>query len=155
MITIMPLRDCQYYIPKLAEIWINVLGKKWMPDLSHEYIEKLIREWIEKETLPMACVAMENDKPIALASLQKSCGIETDLTPWLGSLVVDEQYQGKGIGKLLVEAILQSARNLGYNRVYLFTFDKGLVNFYEKLGWHRLGVNEFMAKPVIIMEKVL
>ncbi len=44
-------------------------------------------------------------------------------------MYVKEEYRGMGYSRLLNNAILDEAKKLGYNRVYLKT---DLVNYYEK-----------------------
>lgn len=48
------------------------------------------------------------------------------------SLVVDESFAGRGIGKHLVEACLSEARTLGIGRVFALTYQQ---TFFEKLGF--------------------
>ncbi|MDO5475041.1 MAG: GNAT family N-acetyltransferase [Candidatus Saccharibacteria bacterium] len=54
-----------------------------------------------------------------------------DLTPWYATMYVKSEYRGKGFSKLLNDAILDEAKKLGYDRVYLKT---DLVDYYEKYG---------------------
>ena len=42
-----------------------------------------------------------------------------DLTPWYATMYVKKEYRGKGYSKLLNDAILKEANNLGYNKIYL------------------------------------
>ena len=55
----------------------------------------------------------------------------TDLTPWYATRYVKKEYRGKGYSKLLNDAILNEAKNLGYDKVYL---KSDLINYYEKFG---------------------
>ena len=56
---------------------------------------------------------------------------EKELTPWYATMYVKKEYRGKGYSKLLNDAILEVARNRGFNEVYLKT---ELINYYEKFG---------------------
>ena len=56
---------------------------------------------------------------------------EKDLTPWYATMYVKKEFRGKGYSKLLNDAILEVARNRGFNEVYLKT---ELINYYEKFG---------------------
>lgn len=49
-----------------------------------------------------------------MCSLRVNDGIRPDLTPWLGSLVVDPKYQKQGIGKMLVDEMKEKAKKLGF-----------------------------------------
>ena len=56
---------------------------------------------------------------------------EKELTPWYATMYVKKEYRGKGYSKLLNDAILNEAKNLGYDKVYL---KSDLINYYEKFG---------------------
>jgi len=90
-----------------------------------------------------------------MCSLRENDGIRLDLTPWLGSLVVDPQYQKQGIGKMLIDRIVEKATGLGFEKLYLFAFDLTIPQYYEKLGWSKIGMNEFKSHPVSVMQQVL
>lgn len=51
------------------------------------------------------------------------------------SLAVDDRYQGKGYGQLLVAACLAEARDLGVPKVFALTYVPG---FFEKMGFGRV-----------------
>ena len=46
-------------------------------------------------------------------------------------MCVKEKYRGKGYSKILNNAILEEAKRLGYQKVYL---KSALKNYYEKFG---------------------
>ncbi len=48
------------------------------------------------------------------------------------SVVVDQNRRGQGVGQLIVEALLERARDLGIRRVFCLTFE---VDFFAKLGF--------------------
>jgi len=52
------------------------------------------------------------------------------------SLAVIEEYQGKGMGRELVQTCIDEARALGMPRVFTLTFQP---EFFEKLGFKRVG----------------
>lgn len=54
-----------------------------------------------------------------------------ELTPWYSTMYVKKEYRGKGYSKILHEAILEEARQRGFNYLYLKT---DLSNYYEKFG---------------------
>ena len=59
------------------------------------------------------------------------------------SLVVDESFAGRGIGKHLVEACLSEARVLGIGRVFALTYQQV---FFEKLGFSVIEKSELPQK---------
>ena len=46
-------------------------------------------------------------------------------------MYVKQEFRGNGYSKILNSAILEEAKRLGYNKVYLKT---SLINYYEKFG---------------------
>jgi len=59
------------------------------------------------------------------------------------SLVVSEEYQGKGIGAKLVEACLKEAKELGIPKVFVLTTSP---NFFKKLGFIEINKQELPQK---------
>jgi amino-acid N-acetyltransferase len=51
------------------------------------------------------------------------------------SLVVRESYQGRGIGRRLVNASISEAATLGLNRIFVLTYK---VEFFAKLGFRQV-----------------
>lgn len=151
MIKIELLKNHPLTIPAIAHIWHDVLGKIWMPEIGIEEIESGYYEELN-EDLPLAYVALYDGIPVGTCSLQSDGGIRPDLKPWLGDLVVDAKYQKQGIGKLLLDAAKTKAKELGYAKLYLFTFDPTTAEYYQRLGWVKIGNDEFKSKPVTVME---
>ena len=154
MIKIDLLKNHPEAIPKLSHIWYEVLGKIWMPEITIEEIEYWSHQELN-EDIPLSIIALDNDLPVGFCSLQLNDGIRPDLGPWLADLVVDLKYQKQGIGKMLTSAAIRKAKELGFEKLYLFTFDPTIPEYYECLGWRKLGIDEFNSKPVTVMELVL
>lgn len=58
-------------------------------------------------------------------------GQDSNLSPWYASMYVKREYRGNGYSKILNNAILKEAKELGYDKLYLKT---DLENYYEKFG---------------------
>ena len=151
MITIDLLKNHPASIPRCAEIWHEVLGKIWMPELGIEEIESLSREELNQD-FPLTYIALDGEIPVGFGTLELTCGIRPDLGPWLGDLVVDPKYQKQGIGKMLVDVIVKKAKQLGFEKLYLFTFDPSIPRYYQRFGWKKIGMDEFKSRPVTVME---
>ena len=63
-----------------------------------------------------------------------NCDLQSrqDLTPWLGGIVVDPKYRGRGIGLFIQKEAKNILRKMGVKQAFLFTETKG---FYEKTDW--------------------
>lgn len=59
------------------------------------------------------------------------------------SLVVSESIQGEGVGKSLLNACLDEARELGVPNVFALTYKAG---FFEKNGFHKVDKSELPQK---------
>ena len=152
MITIDLLKNHPKAIPVLTKIWREVLGQVWIPDVSIERVEQKFLQHLNDQILPLTFVALHNNTPVGMCSLRENDGIRPDLTPWLGSLVVDPKYQKQGIGKMLVDVAVMKAKKLGFEKLYLFAFDPTIPEYYEPLGWKKIGMDEFKSHPVTVME---
>jgi predicted N-acetyltransferase YhbS len=155
MNTIDLLKNHPASIPRCAEIWHEVLGKIWAPEIPVERVIQRFVEHLSADGLPITFIALDGDIPVGMCSLRKNDGIRPDLTPWLGSLVVDPTYQKQGIGKMLVDATKTKASELGFCKLYLFAFDPTIPAYYARLDWKKIGMDEFKSHPVTVMEVAL
>ncbi|HHF7373689.1 TPA: GNAT family N-acetyltransferase [Legionella bozemanae] len=154
MITIAYLKQYSDCIPKLAKIWQEVLGKIWMPEIKIEEIESLYYEELNQD-MPFTYIALDDEIPVGSCTLQLNEDVRPDLGPWIGDLVVDPKYQKQGIGKMLVNAAVEKAKELGFEKLYLFALDPTLPEYYRRLGWKKIGMDEFKSHPVTVMEVCL
>jgi N-acetylglutamate synthase-like GNAT family acetyltransferase len=134
MIKIDLLKNHPESIYALANIWYSVLGRICAPNTSIECIVQRFSDHLNDKTLPITLVALDEHIPIGMCSLRVNDGIRPDLSPWLGSLVVDQRYQKRGVGKMLVDRTIIKARQLGFKELYLFALDPVIPPYYEKLG---------------------
>ena len=56
---------------------------------------------------------------------------------WIEDVVVDQAHRGKGIGKQLTQAILEKAKSLRLQKLFLYTEDEKqiAIHLYEHLGF--------------------
>ena len=151
MLEIALLKHHSDKIPALAAMWYELLGRIWVPDVTIERVEARFHEHLNDDTLPLTLVALENNKPVGMCSLRSNDGIRPDLTPWLGSLIVDKAAQGRGIARLLVDAIKNKAKTMGHDTLYLLTFDPTLPDYYCSLGWKHIGIGSLLSHDVTVM----
>ena len=145
------LTDCQEHIPVLAKLWYEEISRHWISDASiDKAIDKLINH-SNKIKLPIAMVAMYGGHPVGMACLRDTDGIRPGVTPWLGSLVVDPTFRGRGIGETLINVIKLQAKSFGYNVLYLLAFDPTISEWYTKLGWQLIGEDQLLGHKVAVM----
>lgn len=82
----------------------------------------------EKEKKVIGCVALS----VIWKDLCEVC-----------SLAVNEEYRGKGIGRLLVKKALEKAKKLKIPKAIALTYQD---KFFEKMGFHRVDKDQFPRK---------
>ncbi len=125
---------------------------------DNEIAKKLIREYstikgaeqcfvsLDKELADLATyyqggallIGYENNYPIATIALRKI----DDNTCELKRLYVKTNYRGKGYARLLLDAILDKARKLGFLEVRLTTKPAVMpvaYGYYKRIGFEELG----------------
>lgn len=147
---------------------------KWQPDF-----ERLNRAWIEQyftmeprdvETLTepeknviepggVILFASYNDQIAGTVALKKVDETTFELT----KMAVAEGFRRKGIGKAIAVAALEKARELGAQRIILYseTILGGAINLYRQLGFQEIELesdtyrraNIKMEKPLLPMSK--
>lgn len=152
MIKIDLLKNNPKSIDVLAQIWHRVLGRIWVPDIPIERVKQRFVDHLNDNSIPLTFVALFNDKPVGMCSLRENDGIRPDLMPWLGSLVVDPDYQKQGIGVKLINATKEKAKQLGFEQLFLFAFDSTIPEYYQKLGWQKIGLDKFKEQLVTVMK---
>ena len=80
-------------------------------------------------------VAEENDIFMGFCALKNPQGIIAEYKPWIQWVFVNEKYRGQRLSQKLIEAVAEYAKKLGYDRIFLSTWHKGL---YEKYGFVKI-----------------
>jgi amino-acid N-acetyltransferase len=76
-------------------------------------------------------IAINDDKIIGVGALHI---YSTNLAE-IRSLAVDKNYQKKGIGKKIIQALENEAKQLGINQLLTLTYQK---EFFEKIGFNEI-----------------
>ncbi|WPY00717.1 GNAT family N-acetyltransferase [Candidatus Trichorickettsia mobilis] len=155
MIKIDLLKNYPDAIPTLAHVWHEVLGKIWFPELTIGEIESLTYDELNHPDETISFVALCYEIPVGFCTFKLKEEFRPDLGPWLSDVVVDPKYQNQGIGKMLIDATLLKAKELGFEKLYLFAFDPTIPEYYERLGCKKIGMDEFKSHPVTVMEVTL
>lgn len=127
------LKNNPHAIPAIASIWYEVLGKIWMPEIGIKEIESLYYQELN-QNMPITYIAVCGEIPVGSCTLELDGGIRADLKPWIGDLVVAPKYQKQGIGKMLLDVTIEKAASIGFKKVYLFTFDSKVPEYYQRFG---------------------
>jgi len=149
------LVDCQQHIPALAKLWYEEISRHWVPNASIDRNLQGLVDHLNRNTLPIACIALQDGKPVGMACLRDTDGIMPGVGPWLGSLIVDPRYRNQKIGERLIDAVKAQAKILGYPLLYLLAFDATIPGWYTRLGWEPIGEDKLFGHQVAVMRNYL
>ena len=137
-------------IPILAT-WVYDEWGHWMePDATPETLVTTFEERTVRGQIPETFVAVQDGKPLGTASLVlHDMAARMDLSPWLAAVYVAPEFRNRGIGSALVGAVMDEAKALGVQDLYLFTPDR--MRFYGRLGWKVLEHRAHQGADVTVM----
>jgi amino-acid N-acetyltransferase len=95
-----------------------------------EQVNRTIRDYV---------IAIEDGKVVACGALR----IYSSATAEVGALAVAAHCQGLGLGRHVVEALVEDARLLGIGQVFALTLQ---VEFFRKVGFEPTVVSQFPEK---------
>lgn len=146
------LADEPSVVPVLAK-WTCDRWSQYDPNLTIERVTQSLKERMNTAEIPFTVVAFDSNTPIGMATLKESIPVAgyDDNGPWLGSLFVADGFRGQGVGTKLLKQIFQDAKNLGYQKIYMFTSEIENVAWYEHGGWIKFADDKFHGKPVTLM----
>jgi ribosomal protein S18 acetylase RimI-like enzyme len=138
---------------------------KWISHGSEEYEKSLnLREEILRKPLGLRLereVLREDNAGILTAWIKDRCVAtmvmlnDDSETARMKAVAVDTLFQGKGIGKSMVEEFENEARRRGFKKIFLHA-RKVVVEFYEKLGYLSFGEEFYeVTIPHLKMSKSL
>lgn len=136
-------------IPLVAS-WAQQQWGHLAPEITLEQRTAFFARRVTPGQIPEMLVAVVAGQVVGMASIvTNDLSSRPDLTPWMAAVYVTPEQRGRGIGSLLVQAILTEARRLELSRLYLITPDK--MAFYARLGWREMGKVEYRGELVTVM----
>jgi len=143
------LADRPEFLPVLAGWHHGEWGRLHPGDTAEKRAERM-KAHLGKKQVPTTFVALADGRSVGSASLvDYDMEGREDLTPWLASVYVIPEYRRRGIGSALVERVVEEARTLGIETLYLFTWDQ--ERLYARLGWAVLERTEYKGERIVIM----
>lgn len=139
-------------LPAIERAAANVFPEGMIPDEAKDYVLSL-EEFENALAQKQLWVAITPDnQPVGFAMVTVNAGGESAL---LAELDVDPDHQQKGLGRALVQTVIEWARKEGIKQLSLTTFCNVPWNapFYEKMGFRRLSRNELTATLVAFLDK--
>lgn len=133
-IKVVNLRDNLEYLEEVSE-WV---WKEWS-EVHGASLEDVIyrsKHSICEDKIPQMYIALYNKEVIGVVSLwNNDLTARQDLTPWMATLFIKEEYRNLGVGTILQNKSIEIARSLNYDYLYLITDH---VGYYERTGWEFL-----------------
>ena len=132
---IISIRKSEEYKEKAAQYIHN----KWGNEENYQIYEDSIFSCVNttENTPYWYLLVTEDDKIIGCAGLIDHDFISRDeLSPWLCSLYIENDYRGKALGSLLIEKVKEDAKQEHFKSLYLCT---ELNGYYERYGFHYFG----------------
>ena len=126
---ILPLYQCPEQLKPVVDLLTEEVGTP----LGEHFYEELVGHSMTPGKLPLTLVAVEDGLMMGTVGLWRADMLaRQDLSPWLACLVVRKDQRGRRIGQALQEAVKETARQMGFPKIYLYTTLQG---YYEKTGW--------------------
>lgn len=135
MLKIYNIKEKTEYIPEIA----TLTQKEWGSQTTSEHefntkVERKISKIKNNLDNPNYCkLILLNDSTLVgfISIFEHDADERPDLSPWYATMFVKEEYRGHGYSRLLNDAILKNAKQMGFKKIYLKT---DLQNYYEKFG---------------------
>ncbi|KZL06441.1 GNAT family N-acetyltransferase [Pseudovibrio sp. Ad26] len=124
-------------VPQFLEPAAKGMWLEWWEEEGHpiEDVYEELRTSLNKESIPTTLIAHNQTEFLGMVMLvQSDMSKRPQYSPWLASLWVAPEHQGKGIGSRLTKELEALALNDGTTHLYLFA-KLSLHRFYEGLGW--------------------
>lgn len=109
--------------------------KKYNPALDlNTTIDKFKNQFTREEGLPIGYACYNEKTLVGFCTLQKNnLKKYPEIYPWICSVMIFDEYRRQGFGTQMLQEIATKAKELGYQKVYLWT-DQA-PEFYKKIGY--------------------
>lgn len=136
-----PTQDAAKVASWFMEQWGEDSVELWLP---------LIGGMLSQRVLPTTFVAVDEGEIVGTASLVASgSSALPQYSPWLASVLVPAEAQGRGVCAVLLRRVEAEARALGFRRLYFQT--AGAIEPYERLGWRWIGSTIAGHRPTKVL----
>jgi ribosomal protein S18 acetylase RimI-like enzyme len=145
--------------PEDGEALLAIDRATWSP-LSSPAAEPSIGPFFNPRTFPENVVVAElSGKPVGWGKIEHPTPLPASAHVWhVTGLAVDPDFEGRGAGRALVEALIDLARERGGRRITLRVFapNERARRLYERVGFEVEGVlrEEFMIGHGLYVDDV-
>ncbi|MFC3355934.1 GNAT family N-acetyltransferase [Sphingobacterium zeae] len=119
------------------------LFKQLSPNKRQSRLDEILTE--DNKVTVLACFS--SDRIVGIASMAVYRVI-SGRKGWIEDVVVDKEYRGMGIGRILIEKLLAISSELQLSEVLLFTEEHrtSAIELYQKLGFNKRDSNNYILK---------
>ena len=150
---IIDLIETKESLEQLAQ-WHQAEWEHLNPGKTLEDRLEKMQEYLGGKDVPRTFVCKDGETVLGSAAIIES-DMETrpELTPWMASVYVYKDFRKRGIGSALVKKIMEYAKSIGVQTLYLYTENQ--EELYKKLGWERMSVDPYLDRQVVVMKAEL
>jgi N-acetylglutamate synthase-like GNAT family acetyltransferase len=149
------LSDRPEFIPALTD-WTYNKWKDYDPTLTKERASQIYKRPMSKDTPSFVLLMLNKDKLLGMISLHEHEVIDDfkDKSPWIDDFYVDPKYINEKISvrRYLMRSLQGASKNIGINKLYVFTSDPAQVDWYMELGWKIIKTSMYQNHLITIME---
>lgn len=109
-----------------------------------------MKKHLEGKDVPTTFVAITDHILGSAALIESDMPERPELTPWLASVFVVPEERKNGVGRELVQRVMQHAKATGVKTLYLYSPDR--AHFYKKMGWQTMEELEYHGTNVTLMK---
>ena len=138
--------------PGIAPLFISYLQDAWSEVPGVIYEDSVMHSFDANKPMPQWYLLMKDGEPIGCAGLVTNDFVSRmDLWPWLVALYIDPEHRSRGYAGLLIQRVVEDARDGGFENLYLTT---DLEEFYERYGFRYIGDGyDVSGEPVRMFER--
>jgi|SRR5690554_371752 len=94
------------------------------------------------------CMDRENNNKVVGIALMCAYTVVSGFKGWVEDVVVDKAYRGRGIGRKLMEKLVDEGREKGLSEILLFSADKRIeaISLYKSLGFQQKESRIYVLK---------
>jgi GNAT superfamily N-acetyltransferase len=139
--------------PKEAKECINkIIWDEWGRHYtSKQDLESEIEQSFKKESVSRVFYIIDRNGEIygTASFLESDLDLFPEINSWLANFYILEKYRKQGIGKKLYKEIIEYARSLGYEYLYLYTTD---TSYYSTKRWNIIKNFPYKNKENFLMQ---
>lgn len=133
-------------VEKVSE-WHYQEWKHLYPSMREEDFRRDIRDSLDVGLVPGTWVLEKDRQIVGSASLVAN---EAEaLSPWLVNVFIREDYRGRGLGRFMVQKVLEQLAGSELRQLLLYTEDRR--EFYASLGWSVVSSEAYQNRLLHLM----